>query len=380
MLLTLLNFGGFHEFETALKSESLPNGAGKTTILNAYRYALFGRCPRGFQPRFAGAADNQPTRVILSKFFNFPPISRQLDDMRATVYLGDEPMTQAAFAARVSDGIGTPFDLLRACSDACALTQPLSTDDMRIFLRRAAIADVSELRTRRMKLLKQRAAAEKHAVSTVSVPPQRVAALTFGEREYIADFERNTQLSQAVDVERCVACGQVLPDLAGHRRAVERENARDFIESPVNQKRYAALIKRRAAYDKQQYETEIARQIVASASRARHDVIALTREITEIDGAIAEITRASAVGLPSGVELRADALLKNGDSRACCQLFYKGVALSTLNYARKVQICVAILDAARQRMNAPHIPILVDNAESVQSLDKFSNLIKMSVL
>ena len=85
--------------------------------------------------------------------------------------------------------------------------------------------------------------------------------------------------------------------------------------------------------------------------------------------------------LPDDVQIITETTAKTtGRVSSTCTLTYKSVPLKSVNRAKRVEICVRILETARVMTDTvDKIPIIIDNAESVQGLDDVRNVIRFTV-
>lgn len=387
MKLHLTNFGRFDKFTIDFESRTWPNGAGKTTLINAYLFALTGRCLTGFQPRRVDAPDDETTGVTVEGW-PAPTIEvrRTLSPKGSTcLYLNGDMATQTEFVDILAQRFGIPIDLVVACADANLLTDPaLTAEQLRRLLVRASLVDSDEatsLRRERDALRKDRRVAEQYALTTVAVPDRTVEPLTEAEREYLDTFNgylSTVGLSEGAD--RCPMCGRPYDAAETARRQRERKEAKEKVRTmSVEAQR---IREKQGAYNAETAAVEEAEAIISRASGAR-------RRVQEIDAAIAALEEqiraadAAAVrpALPDGVQIITETTAKTtGRTSSTCTLTYKGVPLKSVNRAKRVEICVRILETARVMTDTvDKIPIIIDNAESVQGLDDVQNVIRFTV-
>lgn len=382
MHLTLENFGRFESFETPLKSTTAPNGSGKTTILNAYLYALTGRTLTGFEPRRKGTPDSEPTTVILKGLPGLPLIRRTyIPATGAMLYVSEQYTTQTDFVRACAER-GVDIDFAALCADANVLTNPaLTSEDLRKLLTRADVMDGGEVETLRKEaadVRKKRKVAEQFALSNVSIPARTVEPLNAAERMYLNIFKDAQRLDAAGVLDTCVTCGQTIPkvDLIVMRDSYEK--AHEIVTERSDEA--FRLMRQANAYDAETQSIADAERLIAAASRAREDVQRYDARLQTIDGTLRELeANAVRADLPDGVELVTESTTKTGTSKSVCTLTYDGIPLKSVNRAKRIEICVAILDGARTRKGMQAFPIIVDNAESVQGLNDVANLIRLSV-
>ncbi len=381
MRLQLKNFGGFTEksFELARKCAVMwPNGAGKTTLVNAYVFALSGRCLNGFQPRNINAPDDEVTSVTLDGG-SAGRIRRVLHANGSTeLYVGDSICTQTRLAELFD------VDLAVACAYVTVLAEPgTDTEKVRKLLVVAGALQngrAAELRAIKTKTLAALRDAEKHAATTTIIPERTVAELNILEKRFLGEYEANSNYALTHEgVTQCPTCLRPYSDddLAHIKKNVE--NSLKFIKDFAGE--YARLIEQKREYERESAEIARAQKIVEEAAKARKDVLYFHSTLQRIDAELAELDKVVIkTALPEHVEVQTEQSLKNGGTRNTCTLTYKGVPLKSINYAKRVMICVEILDAARKAKGLEYLPILVDNAESVEGLDRFDNLISFKVV
>ncbi|MBQ2034061.1 MAG: hypothetical protein II217_06760, partial [Alistipes sp.] len=77
------------------------------------------------------------------------------------------------------------------------------------------------------------------------------------------------------------------------------------------------------------------------------------------------------------LKLTVDALNSNG---VAVKVSYEGPKRKSVNRGRRIRLCIELLDRARTNKGQARIPILVDNAESVQGIEEaFDNVIQFKV-
>ena len=142
------------------------------------------------------------------------------------------------------------------------------------------------------------------------------------------------------------------------------------------------IAERLKAYNAETAAIEEAEAIISRASGARRRV----QDIDEQMAALEEQIRAADAAavrpaLPDDVQIITETTAKTtGRTSSTCTLTYKGVPLKSVNRAKRVEICVRILETARVMTDTvDKIPIIIDNAESVQGLDDVQNVIRFTV-
>lgn len=389
MKLHLTNFGRFDKFTIDFESRTWPNGAGKTTLINAYLFALTGRCLTGFQPRRVDAPDDETTGVTVEGW-PAPTIEvrRTLSPKGSTcLYLNGDMATQTEFADILAQRFGIPIDLVVACADANLLTDPaLTAEQLRRLLVRASLVENDEatsLRRERDALRKARKTAEQYALTTVAVPQRTVEPLTMAETDYMARAGEHVATLNRIGGTLptvCPTCGKQYT--AAEIDAVRRE--RDAAHEAYQGMRAEVerITERLKAYNAETAAIEEAEAIISRASGARRRV----QDIDEQMAALEEQIRAADAAavrpaLPDDVQIITCATAKTtGRISSACTLTYKGVPLKSVNRAKRVEICVRILETARVMTDTvDKIPIIIDNAESVQGLDDVQNVIRFTV-
>lgn len=389
MKLHLTNFGRFDKFTIDFESRTWPNGAGKTTLINAYLFALTGRCLTGFQPRRVGAPDDETTGVTVEGW-PAPTIEvrRTLSPKGSTcLYLNGDMATQTEFVDILAQQFGIPIDLVVACADANLLTDPaLTAEQLRRLLVRASLVDSDEatsLRRERDALRKDRRVAEQYALTTVSVPKRTVEPLTTAETDYMARAGEHVATLNRIGPTLptvCPTCGKQYT--AAEIDAVRRE--RDAANEAYQGMRAEVerITERLKAYNAETAAIEEAEAIISRASGARRRVQEIDAEIAALEEQI-RAADAAAVrpALPDDVQIITETTAKTtGRTSSTCTLTYKGVPLKSVNRAKRVEICVRILEMARVMTDTvDKIPIIIDNAESVQGLDDVQNVIRFTV-
>lgn len=393
MQLSVIQFGAFDVFDAPFTSRTMPNGAGKTTQVNAWVFALTGRTLNGFQPRRIDpqtGTDTAPEVNTCVMIKGWPTdgttIRRVLTPKGSTqLYLCGDALTQAEFVDILAQRFGIPIDLVVACADANLLTDPaLTAEQLRRLLVRASLVENDEatnLRKERDALRKDRRVAEQYALTTVAVPPRTVEPLTEAEADYLDTFNgylSTVGLSEGAD--RCPMCGRPYDAAETARRQRERKEAKEKVRTmSVEAQR---IREKQGAYNAETAAIEEAEAIISRASGARRRVQDIDTQIAALDEQI-RAADASAVrpALPDDVQIITETTAKTtGRTSSTCTLTYKGVPLKSVNRAKRVEICVRILETARVMTDTvDKIPIIIDNAESVQGLDDVRNVIRFTV-
>lgn len=389
MKLHLTNFGRFDKFTIDFESRTWPNGAGKTTLINAYLFALTGRCLTGFQPRRVDAPDDETTGVTVE---GWPALTievrRTLSPKGSTrLYLNGDMATQTEFVDILAQQFDIPIDLVIACADANLLTDPaLTAEQLRRLLVRASLVENDEatsLRRERDALRKARKTAEQYALTTVAVPRRTVEPLTMAETDYLARAGEHVATLNRIGPTLptvCPTCGKQYT--AAEIDAVRRE--RDAAHEAYQSMRAEAqrITERLKAYNAETAAIEEAEAIISRASSARRRVQEIDTQIAALEEQI-RAADAAAVrpALPDDVQIITETTAKTtGRTSSTCTLTYKGVPLKSVNRAKRVEICVRILETARVMTDTvDKIPIIIDNAESVQGLDDVRNVIRFTV-
>lgn len=389
MKLYLTNFGAFKQTVIEFESKAWPNGAGKTTLVNAYLFALTGRCLTGFQPRRVDAPVVSSSGVTVEGW-PAPTIEvrRTLSPKGSTrLYLNGDMATQTEFVDILAQRFGIPIDLVVACADANLLTDPaLTAEQLRRLLVRASLVDSDEatsLRRERDALRKARKTAEQYALTTVAVPTRTVEPLTASETDYLARAEAHAATLNRIGGTLptvCPTCGKQYT--AAEIDAVRRERdaaAKAYQGMRAEVKRITERLK---AYNAETAAIEEAEAIISRASGARRRVQEIDTQIAALEEQI-RAADAAAVrpALPDDVQIITETTAKTtGRTSSTCTLTYKGVPLKSVNRAKRVEICVRILETARVMTDTvDKIPIIIDNAESVQGLDDVRNVIRFTV-
>lgn len=381
MRLTIKNFGGFGSTSEELHPGTevvRPNRAGKTTIINAYVFALSGRTLSGFEARNIFASPEDVTEVTLDGFMPWS-IRRVLTPGKGTtLYINGDVMTQKEFNTFLD------VDLAVACANVNILTESsLSSEQLRRLLISAdvmAADDAAELRNKLRTLNAKRKEAEKYACVSVSEHPVTAEPLTEAERAYMVAYEIAQDKVRKRVSEFCECCGQLLPAAAIAQQRRDYGEAKEIIERTG--KECARIREKELAYAADVQQANKVKSLIALTVKARRDVQTLTREIEETEVQIRAADAAalaSSDALPAGVEVRTENVAKNGNVSSVCSLTFNGVPLKSVNRGDRIRVCVDMLDRARRRKGYEFVPILIDNAESVQNVDKYDNVIQFKV-
>lgn len=395
MQLSVIQFGAFDVFDAPFTSRTMPNGAGKTTQVNAWVFALTGRTLNGFQPRRIDpqtGMDPGPEVNTSVTIEGWPTdgttVRRVLTPKGSTqLYLCGDALTQAEFVDILAQRFGIPIDLVVACADANLLTDPaLTAEQLRRLLVRASLVENDEaanLRKERDALRKDRRVAEQYALTTVAVPVRTVEPLTEAETDYLARAGEHVATLNRIGGTLptvCPTCGKQYT--AAEIDAVRRE--RDAANEAYQGMRAEVekITERLKAYNAETAAIEQVEAIISRASSARRRVQDIDTQIAALDEQI-RAADASAVrpALPDDVQIITETTAKTtGRTSSTCTLTYKGVPLKSVNRAKRVEICVRILETAREMTGTvDKIPIIIDNAESVQGLDDVRNVIRFTV-
>lgn len=395
MQLSVIQFGAFDVFDAPFTSRTMPNGAGKTTQVNAWVFALTGRTLNGFQPRRIDpqtGTDTAPEVNTCVTVKGWPTdgtsIRRVLTPKGSTqLYMCGDALTQAEFVDILAQRFGIPIDLVVACADANLLTDPaLTAEQLRRLLVRASLVENDEaanLRKERDALRKGRRVAEQYALTTVAVPVRTVEPLTEAETDYLARAGEHVATLNRIGGTLptvCPTCGKQYT--AAEIDAVRRE--RDAANEAYQGMRAEVerITERLKAYNAETAAIEQAEAIISRASSARRRVQDIDTQIAAFDEQI-RAADAAAVrpALPDDVQIITETTAKTtGRTSSTCTLTYKGVPLKSVNRAKRVEICVRILETARVMTGTvDKIPIIIDNAESVQGLDDVQNVIRFTV-
>lgn len=381
--LTLVNFGGCCGSDTyTLKRDgqtiSMKNGHGKTTIVNAYIWALSGRTLQGFEPKHLckRADNNDPTEVIIVGLLP-KPLKRILKEKGGTLAMyGGMPVTNKQVEAIIEEHLA-PLDFVLACADPNALTDSaLTPAQLRSLLYVCGALNESlgpQLRAERAELAKKVKDYEKYALANVEVPARTNEPLTRIEEDLLRDAESNEWKAQREVVETCQVCGAKLEDGLIEQVKVEKAKAQAWLDD------YAEEIERvrtkKKLWADEEQELQHLTWLAENAKNARKQVITLQAQIEELDEKIREAdARDVSSQLPEGMEIITEKVRKAGAAATTCSLTLNGVPLKSINRSARVKLLVELLLNARVQKDCEHVPILVDNAESIDKLPKILNV------
>jgi hypothetical protein len=170
-----------------------------------------------------------------------------------------------------------------------------------------------------------------------------------------------------------------LPPEVVREQTESRADALEHLEGMQSER--TRIESKRDAYETESVAISDAERLIATAITARKRVIQLDEIIARL---LAQITendaRALRAELPEGVEVITERVSKTGAVSNVCTLTYNGVPLKSVNRAKRVEICVRLLAAARAKAGMQDVAsIIIDNAESVQGLDDVPNVIRFTV-
>lgn len=379
MLITLSNFAGAPDKSVPIETIVAPNGAGKTTLVNAYYWALVGKTLDGFDVRPAGRRD-VVTSVTLAGFAG-AEIRRTLTAKGTTLYVNGDAVTQTDFVrAFMERGIDVEF--AAACADVNALTSGnVTSDQLRKLLARAGVMDNGEadaLRKTLSGLRASRADAERFAVLNVTIPTPTCEPLTRAESEFADRYARDVMRVREGIVCTCPTCGHGYS--ADKVRKIRAEYYEACARMTENKDENTRIMEKLNAYNAEQDAIEEAQNAVARAQRARGALIDIDEQIATVEAQLREADKnAILADMPGGWSIETDKTFKtSGRTSSTCTLTYNGIPLKSVNRAERVRLVVELLDAARARKGMQAFPIIVDNAESVQSID-VPNVVRLSV-
>ena len=382
MRLTLTNFGKFENFEFEFfPANTYENGFGKTTMINAYIWVLSGKTINGFVPRRVGTSDETPVAVTLHLAEGFD-ITRKSTNRGTAIYVRDSSGEREFTQKELDQYFDVPLRV--ACANPLVLTDPsLTSAQLRTFLTNTGCMDNGEgeeLRKRQTTLRAELKTAEQHALVSVKVPEHTVDPLTPAEVGFLQMYAKCAARAKNEPTRECPTCGQTLPEedyanaMADYRLAVEYVNDVRLMYDDVRS--------RQIAYEGEEHDIEHAKALIATARLARERVTELQKELDDIEERL-RVVDAQAVceSLPDGVQVETSKTAKTtGATSSVCTLTYHGVPLKSVNQAERVRICVRILDSARKRQRAIHIPIIVDAALEVAGIiDYVDNIIAFYV-
>lgn len=389
MKLRLENFGGVKALMLSLDDKRfvMPNGSGKTSIVNAFHWLFTGKTIAGFAPIHKGATQ---CRVTLMRFPFYGGVeatierSLQIESGTSTLQVNGMIYTQTAFEADLLRETGVSIDLVRACATPTCLTyQSLTTEDLqRILVSVGAMNgdELKELKAKQKRIREAMTRAEANSMVSVEVP-EVVTEVSPADALFLKEFKSAQMIEEKGAPEEmvCPCCGQPLPEEQRIRNVEAYNAAVLFCQENVSK-----AVKVQALIDQHNEEVQanrVANLMIEQAKVARKDYEDYKKQLDDVTKQI-QTLQETYVGtqLPEDVELETEERLKNGKTKPCCKLTYKGLSLKTVNYAKRVEICVELVDAARRACGATDvIPILLDNGESVEGLHHIENLIRFEV-
>lgn len=379
----MINFGGCCGSETiTLKRDgqtiSMKNGHGKTTIVNAYIWALSGRTLQGFEAKHLCKKpdNNEPTEVIIAGLLP-KPLKRVLKEQGGTLPMyGGMPINNKQVEAIIEEHLA-PLDFVLACADLNALTDPaLTPAQLRSLLYVCGALNESEgpqLRAQRAELAQKVKDYEKYALANIEVPMRTKEPLTRIEEDLLYNADSNERKAQREVVETCRVCGAKLEGGLIEQAKAEKAEAQAWLDD------YAEEIERvrlkKILWTDEERELQHLIWLAENAKNARKQVIQLQAQMEELDEKIREAdARDVSSTLPKGMEVVTEKVRKAGTSATTCSLTLNGVPLKSINRSARVKLLVELLLNARVQNDCEHVPILVDNAESIDKLPKMLNV------
>lgn len=355
----------------SLQSRTAENGGGKTTLVNAYYWALTGRTLNGFDVIPAGADRQNVSTAVTVEGFAGLSIRRELTSKGTQLYVNGHAVTQTDFVRAMMDK-GVDVEFAAACADVNTLADPqVTSDQLRRVLVRADVMDNGEADQLRKTLRTLRAdkeTAERYALANVTIPVETCEPLNEAERVFLDAYNRAVEIVNKGTERVCPTCKRAYT--AEHVRETEfvYSEARTAVsERGSEAARVAAKLD---AYNEEQQRIADAKRMVEASKHARDNVRELERRIAETEAEIREADRrAVQAELPEGWALVTDKTLKTGRTTGTFTLTYNGVPLKSVNRASRVKLCITLLSSARASRCMDEFPIIVDNAESVQSID-----------
>ena len=373
----MYQFGGFTSHEvtfTVPDTIMWPNGAGKTTVINAYVFALSGKTLGGFKARNVYAKDDEPTKVVLITEAG-TTIRRDLVHAGTVLYLNDNVITQSELNSKLN------VDLAVACANVNVLTNPdLTSEQLRKLLAVAGAVEserATELRKERKRVTALRKDAERYAITNVVVPTRTIEKPTDSELYLKEQFEYQNSLMLKEVTKVCPTCGAERSERDLRHAQNVRDNAKTFCD--LHRDEYIRIQEKKVAYEIEDETIRTAQTLVDAATKARRDIIEYDRQLADIENElrIEDETLLSA-DLPEHVKIITEQTFKTGRTQSTCTLTYKGVPLKSINRGQRIRICVELLQYACER-NGLVCPIMVDNAESVQGLNEYENVVQFIV-
>ena len=373
-----VEFGPWVDHAATLTSQARPNGWGKTSLLNAYRFALTGRAPSGFEVRRVGAPASRQTSVTVRGFAGVT-LRRVYDEGRTTLYVDGDVTTQKAFEQFLDERC-IPIELVEACADTGVLASPdLKAEQVRVLLSRAGVIEssaVDELRRRRLgRQRDRRGSLRTPALREQRQAPPQCPELTEAERLFERRYEAAAREAENKPQSHCPVCGQALSG-AEIRRNLERyKRAVAFVCDKATNAEIERIRAKNEAYTQEQEQRRAAQLVRTRAAAARADYQRLRAEIVRVEQQITEALDTRPLALPEGVTV-------DVTERGTYQITVGGVPLRSVNHAQRVALSVEMLAKARAAAGADDlVPIIVDNAESVQNtFEQWPNIIRFSVL
>lgn len=380
MIITCQNFGGFQgsanlsAYNNAPTVITMPNGGGKTTYINAYIFALTGRCLTGFSPRNTKAGENDITRVIMS--LGPYKINRILCSDGTKLKVNDTPMTQKEFEVVFEKLYSVSVAFAAACANVNLLTDPsLTSEQVRNLLVCVDVLEkegFTELKRRQQQLRAKLLQVTPYALCNVVEELPTIPKMDQSSSLFLRRFDEAEKAMASVPSNRCPTCGELYSPTTILRVQNEINEAKKFVSANLSRAR--ELRDYRERYEADQRRVEESKRMVAQATEARADLVKMNAELQTIEDELQRMaTTMVTTNLPEGVTISTNKVSKNGKTSATCTLSYMGVPLKSVNRAKRVEICVRLLDNARAAHGLRNaLPILVDNAESVQA--DFNNI------
>lgn len=377
----LVNFGKFTFISRTLESDARyweKNGSGKTTFINAYIFALTGRTINGFEPRRIGAPSDEDTHVVIRGLFGKDVRRTLLASGGTKLYVGGDVVTQKAF----SEAINVP--LLEAFANTNLLCDgSVDSEQLRKLLCVTGVMDSDERVTveKRIKatreLLKQ---AEARAVSVVAVPPTTKEPLNASEERFLQTYNEKAAVLREPTFTECPTCLRPYDPEYLQIKFNARCEAEAFVTEEKNKQEFERVFNKAGEYRQEQADIADAKRLVELSTQARNDVTTYRKQLDDLEAELREIdANAIRAELPEGVTIETTKFGKTGTAKSVCTLCLNDVPLKSINRAKRVTICIDLLVAARKRAGLEAFPIWVDNAECVQDLDRYDNIIAFSV-
>lgn len=367
MQLQVENFGGIRAIEALpLVSRTLPNGHGKTTMVNAYLFALTGKTLNGFQARNIYAPADELTTVKLLGFLNLAVIRRTTDGNGTTLYVGGDVVTQADFNAALAND-GYDLDFITACANANVLTSnDLDAETLRKILAKADVLDNEEydaVKKELSALRKKLKAAELAALTSVLIPQRSCQPITEAERVFATGYKKAKIILNDGVTTTCPFCNATHDKAKIAALQKMFDEAKIIVEEGLNE--FSRIMIKQSDYDKEAQDIEDAKRLSDAARIARNNVISLKKEVASYQEELNRIDAERIVAnLPDGVSIITEIMQKNGTTKPTCTLEYNRIPLRSINHAKRIEICVAILDNARTNKGMDRVPIIIDNADA----------------